>query len=160
MKQLLLFLLLISSCAISMQDQKPVPPPAKKNVPLTVTTFLWRYAIAEFCDIDERGVYYNGITNADQDVAFTLSWAEVKQALGEAYQDLATFDVSEKNGELKKEYRDSLWQLKHNLDPDFFEAHKISDARKRYHAAWASGDPTKVKEVLKANHDLWPEHVA
>lgn len=128
--------------------------------PAARTSFLWRYAIAEFCDIDEKGVYYNGIQSSDSDITFTLSWAQVKKVLNKAYQDLADFDVSKRNAGLNEDYRKALKLIQRNLDPSFYEATKIAEARTRYHAAWTSGDILQIKEVLKANHELWPPHIA
>jgi hypothetical protein len=155
-----LSLLMISSFGICMQTPKELALHLEDH-PVAITSFLWRYAIAEFCDIDEKGVYYNGIHEADHDVSFTLPWEQVKKALGKAYEDLAQFDVWKEDVPLKKEYRASLREMERNVDPAVYEksAHLkyLAENRKKYHAAWVSGDPAQVKEALKL--DIFTPHI-
>lgn len=142
--------------------QEAMPDDAHSVV---VTCFLGRYAIAEFCDIDECGAYYNPITATDDDTCFMLPWPRVKTVLDKAYQDLARFDVSKEDVGLNKEYRKSLWQIQRNLDPAVYENStyntykQVCESRKKYRAAWESGDITQIKAVLKANRELWPPHI-
>lgn len=170
MKQIAIILFLNSAFTTIAMEQKATvnQPPAQieqSEGGKAVTTFLWRYAIAEFCDIDERGVYYNGITAADRDTTFTLPWSRVKTLLDKAYEDLSHYDASVESKEISGDYRKSLRQIQNNLDPAVYENStyttykEVSESRKKYRAAWASGDITQIKEVLKANHELWPPHI-
>lgn len=150
-----------SGCMQGTKEATPDNAPA-----VDVTSFLWRYAIAVFCDIDERGAYYNGITTSDADTDFMLEWARVKTVLDKAYQDLSKFDVTKPQPELKEEYRKSLREIQKNLDPAVYENStfntykQVSESRKKYRVAWESGDVAQIKEVLKLNHELWPPHIA
>lgn len=160
MKQLILSLLLVSPALVCMQTPKEVALQLEDH-PIAVTSFLWRYAIAEFCDIDQTGVYYNGIHEADHDVSFTLPWDQVKKVLGKAYEDLARFDVWKEDIPLKKEYRASLREMECNVSPAGYEKSEhfkyLAENRKKYHAAWVSGDPAQVKEALKL--DIFTPHI-
>lgn len=170
MKKIAIILFLNSAfTAIAMEQKATVnQPPAQiqqSEGGKAVTTFLWRYAIAEFCDIDERGVYYNGITAADRDTTFTLPWSRVKTVLDKAYEDLSHYDASVESKELSGDYRKALREIKKNLDATEYENLpfptyiQVGESRKKYRAAWASGDITQIKEALKANHELWPPHI-
>jgi hypothetical protein len=170
MKQIAFILFLnIALTTIAMEKKATVNQPPAQIQQLaadkTITTFLWRYAIAKFCDIDERGVYYNGITADDRDTTFTLPWSRVKTLLDKAYEDLSHHNALVESKELSGDYRKALREIQRNLDPTAYESLpfppyiQVGESRKKYRAAWASGDITQIKEVLKEDHELWPPHI-
>lgn len=159
MKVIFFTLLMISSFVVCMQTPKELAFQLEEH-PRATICFLYHYAHANFCDIDERGVYYTGIFLDEIDNTFILSWNQVKMVLGKAHEDLSRFDISQKDTGLKEEYRNVLKSVQQMYDIQHYKGTRLSYVYKNmqtYKNAWASGDLEQIKLALKL--DLRGPHI-
>ncbi|CAN5199865.1 hypothetical protein BH09DEP1_BH09DEP1_8080 [soil metagenome] len=116
--------------------------------PAAINSFLHAYASQRFCDLNGKEVFFSDF----EDNSYVFSYAQVKDILGRAYQDLSRFNVLTPCPELKKDYRKALLSVYLELDPSVdYAKHQpeLQANRIRYRNAWASGDVAQIKEALK-----------
>lgn len=121
--------------------------------------FLHQYARAHFCDVDERGVYFNEIEADREQTTFTLPWNNVTAILKKAFEDIERFDLVKEQLSLPLDYKTVLQQIKefHSLEryqdvgPDvqILVFNVLGENRNLYKGAWRSGDHELIKAALK-----------
>ena len=145
MKQLVGFALSMFSGTLAMQN-----PLAQLDTPKALS-FLYAYATAKICDLNEKEVFFDD--SADFDVSYYYTWGQALEILNKAYQDLAQFDVKKIDTKLKEDYRSALLKIQESLDPELIK--ECSENRIRYRNAWMSGEYAQIKVALKLQ--LWPK---
>lgn len=151
----MIILLCIVMCTL-----KGMQEPQVREIPIEKITicFLHQYAHAHFCDVDERGVYFNQIEADEEQATFTLPWNKVTAVLEKAFEDIERFDFSKEQSSLPRDYKNVLQQIKefHSLaryrdaapDAQVILFNVLGESRSLYKGAWRSGDPVLVKAAL------------